>query len=326
MTAVIILNWNGFKDTIACLSSLYNILYNDFFIVLVDNGSTNQSVEEIKKWLDQNEKSYRIKEENDPLIETIKPKECVFLTLKENYGFAKGNNKGVEYVQKLNPSFYLCLNNDTEVEPDFLTILHDFYKLNPEYKALTPLICYFDNKEKVWNAGGKTFFGLRKYYYENKNIKDIKEKEKINISFVTGCALFFQKDLVINHKIFTEKFFFGEEDFDFSLRMKKQKNKMACVIQSLIYHKVSSSIDNIDKKGKIYLYYINRFINMKLNMNTVCYFLWKYLYFFYLLYILRKINMESHEIKFFIKNLYKESRLYNHVDRNYFLEIMNRYK
>ena len=86
------------------------------------------------------------------------------------------------------------------------------------------------------------FCGLRKYYYDNKHRLCVKEHLYKDITFITGCALFFTAStLRKDGGIFIEDFFFGEEDFNFSLTMKKNKRKMACVVNSLIYHKVGAS-------------------------------------------------------------------------------------
>ena len=260
MTAIIILNWNGADDTIACLQSLADAK-GDFRVFVVDNGSADDSLSRISLWVEQ----------NDKISVNILP-------LDKNYGFAKGNNKGIELAATYNPSSYLLLNNDTEVLPDFLVRLQEFSDSHPKYRVLTPKINYFYEKNRIWNCGGKLTFGFRKYFYVDSVDSDVKEKGHIDISFVTGCALFFYPELLDEQShLFTERFFFGEEDFEFSIRMKKANISMACVLDSLIYHKVGASTGRLLSTSKIYLHYLNRFINIRLNFGILKYYFWVFL-------------------------------------------------
>jgi GT2 family glycosyltransferase len=257
MTAIIILNWHGADDTLACLDSLAKA-EGDFRVYVVDNGSTDDSLSRIQGWID----------EHDGVDVRLVP-------LDKNYGFARGNNKGLEIARLDNPDSYLLLNNDTEVCPDFLTALHEFSALNPKYRVLTPQINYFFDKHKVWNCGGKLRLGFRKYYYAGQADSMIKEKEYMPISFVTGCALFFYPELLDSEgRLLTERFFFGEEDFEFSMRMKTAHVPMACVLNSLIYHKVGASGDKMLRSGKVYLHYLNRFIDIRMHKSMLFYLCW----------------------------------------------------
>ncbi len=321
VTPIVLLNWNGWQDTIACIKSLYAMKEDNFCIFIADNHSSDDSIEEIQQWLKQNKKTYQFLLEGET-VNTLSPLSTYIFSFSSNHGFAKANNLILKTIANVPYENALILNNDTEVEPDFLRRLLDFKIKNPTYKILTPLICYFEPKDKIWNAGGRLFFGMRKYCYNNKHIKAIKKIEKIEISFVTGCALFFEKTILSQDRLFTEKFFFGEEDFELSMRMKKTNQKIACVLNSKIYHKVSSSTANIEKSNKIYLYYLNRFINIKHHYNAVSYFFWKHLYLGYIFYLLRKHSIPIKEICRFIKKLYKESRQYNEVNKAMFQDIM----
>lgn len=257
MTAIIILNWNGADDTLACLESLVKAKGN-FRVYVVDNGSSDDSLQRIDSWI----------RENSGIDVCIVP-------LDDNYGFARGNNKGIAFAAKDNPDSYLLLNNDTEVTPDFLVRIKAFAASHPQYRVLTPKINYHYDKHKIWNCGGKLRFGFRRYYYAGSHDSEVKENEYIPISFVTGCALFFYPELLDEQgHLLTERFFFGEEDFEFSLRMRENKIPMACLLDSLIYHKVGGSGNRMNHTGKLFLHYLNRFINVRLHFGTIRYIVW----------------------------------------------------
>lgn len=282
MTAIIILNWNGWKDTIECLESIKKAS-GKYCILVVDNGSDDDSVFQISNYIENNSNI------NIELLQT-----------NENLGFAKGNNVGIKYATtKWNADSYLLLNNDTLVEIDFLDTLNDFSNSYPEYKAITPLICYNSNRELIWNCGGWQRCGIRKYYFADSQLTDIRGKlikhghgyDYINVSFLTGCALYFKADILDkDNRIFTEDFFFGEEDFNFCLRMNNAHNKMACLLSSKIYHKVSVSTSSKNKIGKIYIHYLNRYIDIRKNSKYTFYLFWSCIHTLYVLLLLIKEN------------------------------------
>lgn len=260
MTAIIVLNWNGTDDTLACLESLTKA-EGHFCVYVVDNGSSDDSLTRIGAWIEgHGEMDVRL------------------VPLDRNYGFARGNNMGIAVARQDNPDSYLLLNNDTEVRPDFLVRLQAFSKRSPQYRILTPKINYFYDKQKIWNCGGKLSFGFRKYHYAGQSNSAVRETDYIPISFVTGCALFFYPELLDEQgRLLTERFFFGEEDFELSLRMKEKNVAMACVLDSLIYHKVGATVGRTQGVSKYYMHYLNRFIDVRLHFGAVKYAVWKLL-------------------------------------------------
>ena len=99
--SIVILNYNGYKDTLECLASILKMNYRNIKIVIVDNGSKNDSIKQINLWLAK---------------EKIDPMNVYIITTGENIGFARGNNIGIRHVLENNRSEYiLILNNDTVV-------------------------------------------------------------------------------------------------------------------------------------------------------------------------------------------------------------------
>lgn len=246
---IILINWHGADDTISCLVSLSK-MNEPHKVVIADNGSTDDSVARIRAWL--NEHSGERHVDGYRLVE-----------LGKNYGFAVGNNKAIAFAMQDNPDYCMLLNNDTEVEPDMLTKLLDYAQAHKNVKVLSPCICYHYDKNKVWFSGGKLTFGTRKNLFAEQS-RDLVGVNPFAISFVSGCALFFETSLLDGNKeLLYNGFFFGEEDYEFSLRMRKMGITMACVPQSLVYHKVGSSQKNTKDSrglGRIYMYYHNRLI------------------------------------------------------------------
>jgi len=255
MTAIILLNWNGADLTIACLESLSKC-NGDKRVVVVDNASEDDSIERLTAWV-----SFHSSLQVDILQEN------------ENWGFARGCNVGIHFARKYNPDSYLLLNNDTEVESDFLETLQNFSAKNPQYVALSPCICYFSDKSKVWFCGGILKFGGRKLLLPNSERSPLtKDGKDFRIEFISGCALYAKAELLDSEgDLLSNRFFFGEEDYEFSLRMKAQKKLMACVPNAVIYHKVGSSRKKMGEKKMLlngYNYYLGKLIVNRLYMSS----------------------------------------------------------
>lgn len=269
---IIILNWNGENDTIECLNSIKQTRKSRFFSVLVDNGSTPETIERLKnkcKEIYRNiiffnrtqilsfEDSVRTR-----ITDSLTEETLVFIENDENLGFAKGNNIGIKFAELIQAEWVMLLNNDTVVCENTFFELQKFIDLNPSIKAITPQIRLNEPKTKVWNCGGKlTWLGSRKYYFAEKEHSKVPQTGYSKITFITGCALLFKFK---ETGTLTEKFFFGEEDYEFSLRMKKNDINMACVYDAIIYHKVGSSIKkHSDTLNSIYVFYISRLIDTR---------------------------------------------------------------
>jgi len=108
---IVVLNYLSFKDTIECVESIIrNVSYANYFIVVIDNGSDNESLGVLKD---------RFKDSSKVII----------LSTVKNLGFAKGNNYGIKEARRMAANFVLCINSDTIVQDkDFLLTLIDDYQ------------------------------------------------------------------------------------------------------------------------------------------------------------------------------------------------------
>ncbi len=298
MVTIVLLNYNGWRDTIECLESLLKQTTREWRAVVADNGSKDESLAQLTQWIADRQagKSVRL------------------LPLGENHGFAKGNNKAIEAVSGEQTDYYWILNNDTVVEPDCLEKMVHYMDSHPDVTAATPAICLYDHKELLWNAGGRLVFGGRKYYGALQPHSILKGKSELPVTFVTGCALMVRKELVADKTLFTERFFFGEEDFDFSLRMQEERKKMVCLTDAFIYHKVSATAGKFGNFNKLFIYTINRAIDFKFHYSTLKYEIWKMLYFPYTRWrFLRSMSLKERDI--FMALLHRECTLHNEVTK-----------
>ena len=306
MIYIIILNWNGYNDTIDCLESIRQNSYNNYKLVIVDNDSSDNSIEILKSYISEKKINAYLIENND------------------NSGFSKGCNIGIDYaICQADCDYIWLLNNDTIVDTCAIEKLVNFFEKNNDIDVITPQINYYDNKTLIWNCGGRiSLLGFRKYFFPKKEEKILPKKEYLKVSFITNCASFFRKDFFSGGYRLDERFFFGEEDFSLCLYAKKKKMKMACLLTSKIYHKVSSSIQKqsyVDD-NKIFVYYINRLVDMKLfYRNKLLFWCYKRIYF---PYIKHTIKNKISNVTDFLRLLDFASSEYNSVDKNLFERIM----
>ncbi len=321
--AIIILNWNGWEHTKECLSSVFEINYPNFTIILIDNGSDNDQIL-IDQWAKHTIKNYT----NLTALEISgyvkrdsisEDKNLIFIRNEQNDGFAKANNIGIRLAKKSGITYVYLLNNDTVSEPDSLMMLMQHiskYKL----AAVVPQIRYFDEPELIWCCGGEADRGYEKYHYKDMHISNLTSHEPFRITFGTGCALLMD----INQTSFlAEKFFFGEEDFELALRMKKKGGVMACVVNAIVYHKESSTINAASRNlNKIYVHRLNRLIDLKDNIkNSYGVIIYRSVKFFLLMCIIEKIGIKKSFYYSF--KLLHQALVLTGVDKKLFFEILS---
>lgn len=250
------------------------------------------------------------------LINNIDPtKEIVFIKNSHNLGFAKANNLVIKIIINghLNYDYIYLLNNDTIIEKDTISNLAGFME-QKKISVANSVIYEYNNRQKIAFAGGRLLpWGKAKYFF-SLNDTDNRKSE-----FAHGCALMVKAEIFKKYGPLTEKFFHGEEDFEFSWRMKKNKIDMACVFSSNVYHKEGISVNKyLDKKvARLKLFALNRIIDMKSLYPMIFWHLWKYLV---LIYFIKHFMVVGHQS--FKKSLdhviyiHKLINKINSVDRN----------
>jgi len=218
---IIVLNWNGKDITLDCLDSLSKLKYDNYKLLVVDNGSTDESAEVINK--------------NYPTVE--------FLKLDSNIGYAAGNNAGFEYIKDRNAEFIIFLNNDTNVDQNFIEPLIKPLIKNSYIEQTVPKIFYEDDKNIIWYAGGMVNFWLGQIYHIGIRKKDCsKYSESKYIDYATGCCFCMRYKDFEEIGGFDESFPMYGEDVDLSLRIRSYGKNILFIPNSKIWHKVSASV------------------------------------------------------------------------------------
>jgi GT2 family glycosyltransferase len=259
--SLILLNWNGWEDTIECLESLFQISYPNYDVIIVDNNSQDDSISKIRdyaagklkvrsKFFEYNNKNKPIKlfefSHHDKTVTSSdfsdNIKNLIVIKNEKNYGFAEGNNIGIEFaINFLSPDFLFLLNNDTVVSKNFLSQIIKVVRDEMNVAIAGPKVYYYDYNGKtdvLASTGGYLNWLTYPGYH---NITELSESldEPIKVDWITGAALMIRAD--IPHKYLSNDFFFGAEDVDLCIRLKEENYEIYLVPTSRIWHKVSVS-------------------------------------------------------------------------------------
>ena len=221
---IIILNWNGIDDTISCLNSLQKQSEKNYSILVVDNGSSDDSKEILEK--------YRKKHKNTKIIFN-----------KKNYGFAGGVNIGIKWAIKNNFEYFALFNNDAIADSMWLQGLINAIKPN-NVGISTGLLLRRDGKTIDTTGDWYSIWGLP--FPRNRN--DLTKKAPIESELVfgaTGGASLYKTKLIQDIGLFDEDFFAYYEDVDISFRAQLAGWKVVYTPQAIAYHEQGATSNKI---------------------------------------------------------------------------------
>lgn len=281
--SIIILNRNWRQDTIECLESVYRIDYPNYEVILVDNGSSNESIEKVRAWTHkQVEVSSKYFEtttcthdltiyeytkeelENGSYLEGKKRldplpsnKKLFLLKNDQNYGFAEGNNIAMRQVLSESSSDYiLCLNNDTIVKSDILKEMMYTYKKSNQVWIVAPVnLNYYDWNIDFYGWGINRVLGWPFHYK--------KENHKKYFPIVVWTCMLIRTERLKQFGYFDPSYFCYMEESDLCIRMYDKGYNHYLARNTCIYHKI-----NWSTKGSTFSQYSlakNRIIFMKKN-------------------------------------------------------------
>lgn len=250
---IIILNWNGWQDTIECLESLKELDYDNFEIIVVDNASTDESVQKLRDYL----KNYT--------------HHSLLITNYLNLGFAGGNNIGIKHALKEGTDYVLLLNNDTVVDKNFLKELVRVGESDKKIGILGPAIYFFDEPDKIWFLGGR-FSWLKTRWLKGRGhlgydieIPDSFRQKPQKVDFITGCACLVKQEVIKKIGCLAEEYFLYYEDVDWSLRARKAGYQCMVAPKSKIWHKISASARKIGSPRILRYHFRNVLLLVKKN-------------------------------------------------------------
>jgi GT2 family glycosyltransferase len=225
---ILIVNWNNYSDTKECLDSLAQLTSDNYQVMLVDNGSIDNSSQ--------------LLEEEFPEIQ--------FVNLQENLGFAGGNNVGLEYALKEEFPFTLLLNNDTIVQDgDFLAKLVQVLEEEPSVGAVGPTVEQTDGITQLSilpypNIGNSIINSLGLYHPNH--------KKRQFVDSIAGCCVLVRREAIEQAGLLDENYFMYGEETEWFFRIRKKGWKILFLPVDSILHKEGTSSKKIDDK-EIYI-------------------------------------------------------------------------
>jgi len=269
-TAIIVLNWQGWQDTLICLNSLENLTISPSSIIVCDNDSQDDSFAQILHWAQKHYDFNDIAVLEKPLNLAEKTSIYPFVLIQtgKNLGFAGGNNVGIRYALNCKDFNYIwILNNDTEVDENALSALIDCSKNTPKIGLVGSTLIDFFDRETVQCAGGCRYFPIWTIFkpvLAGQSIKNLKNQEnsKIKLDYISGAALFFNTEVLETVGLLNEEYFLFYEELDYAQRLKKHGYEIAWCPNSLIYHKNSASVGSVREGNRRKLQRANYYENL----------------------------------------------------------------
>jgi len=232
---IIILHYKNWGDTQECLKSLEALNYDNFEVIVVDNGSKDKFTVHSPRF-------------------TVKQ-----IFNKENLGFAGGMNVGIGQALKKDAKYILLLNNDVTIEPNFLKELVRKGESDRGIGILGPVIYDYQSK-KIHFAGGKiNWLYTKGIHIQNTRYPSLAKRSgagKIRYTdYITGACLLIKREVIEKIGLMDEDYFLYFEDVDWCLKARRAGYKCVLIPNSKIWHKPSSSA----KEGSFsYIYYHTR--------------------------------------------------------------------
>ncbi|MDA0313858.1 MAG: glycosyltransferase family 2 protein [Bacteroidetes bacterium] len=217
--ALILVNWNGYAYTKACLESLKEVKEPAFQVILVDNGSQETEGERLKALFPQ----------------------VHLIVNQENLGFAGGNNVGIRYALEQGFEQVLLLNNDTSVKPSFLKELQSCLQ-QPGYGVAQPMILFAHDPHTLWSAGGRwnSLLGRAITLGNRVSFAEYRPQTK-SLDWATGCCMLVSRKVLLQSGLLHESYFAYFEDVEWSLRIRKAGFTIGLAENAVIYHEAGAA-------------------------------------------------------------------------------------
>lgn len=262
---VLILNWNGWADTIECLESVFRNDYSNYRVILCDNGSRDYSLAHVKAWAegrqDAQATSVALRHLSQPQVpkpisyveydpvkaeaggqSDVPPAPLVLVQNGSNLGFAGGNNVGLRYALARDDFEYVwILNNDTVIKSNALAKMVKRLRAAPKGGICGSTLLYYDAPETIQELGGCIYYKwlgmarrIGRFQSADKPVDATEVETRMN--YVSGASALVSKTFLHEIGLMSEDYFLFYEEIDWATRA-RGRYAMVFAPESKIYHK-----------------------------------------------------------------------------------------
>jgi GT2 family glycosyltransferase len=261
---IILVNYNGWADTIECLESLLKLTYTQKQIIVVDNNSPNGSMQKMLDWAQQhyqhNPAGYTMMESGHIAHTTACDAEIIFIHSEKNAGFAAGNNLAIRLALHRKDFGYLwLLNNDTTVEGNSLSVLVDSAEADKAVGKRTGIwgskLLFYHSPDTIQALGGSFNQYTFTTSHLGENVQDGNQPTERDLKpdYVIGASMFVSKEFIEDVGLLSEDYFLYFEELDWAKRGQLEGYSLGYVGASRVYHKegqtIGSSTDGSKKSA-----------------------------------------------------------------------------
>jgi GT2 family glycosyltransferase len=216
--AFVVVNWNQVYLTDECLISLSRQNYQNFAIILVDNGSEDGSVKYLRNKF--------------PEVDIIEN--------NRNMGVAAANNLGIFRALERGADYVFLLNNDTVVSPDMLSMLINLAESDTTIGITGPIMLYYDYPDVIWCSGSEINWktGAPKLINNGQDIRSL-NTECMDVDFISSCAVCIKRLVFDEIGFMDERYFIYYDEVDWFARATSAGWRSVVVPCAKMWHKVS---------------------------------------------------------------------------------------
>ena len=246
--STIIVNYNGFNDTLDCLNSIFK----------ADLTGLEHEVILVNAYEKENNEGEKLKSRFSSI--------CVLDTI--NGGYVGNNNIGIKTAIKNRSDIIILLNNDTVVDKNLFKVISRTLKKN-EIGAVSPKIYFYPGNEFhssykkselgkiIWYAGG--IIDSKNYYAYHRGVDEFDHGQFDRVfesDYISGCCMAFRTSTIQEVGLFDPKYFLYYEDTDLSIRIKKSGYRLLMTPEGKVWHKNAGS--TAGSGSNIHVYYQTR--------------------------------------------------------------------
>ena len=278
---IILVNYRTWQDTVECVESILKSSYKNYQIVIVENGSGDESWENMLRWAKgelthgilPTNKLFRLSHppHHKPLLyfratpyeaqhmsrgpqQDINP--LLFIRSDKNLGFAGGNNIGLGYALHARFDYAWLLNNDTVIEHDAISELVKYCEEEKKKNSKTGIagskLLVYHKPDTLQGIGAvfNKFSGKSKIIGAQEKDTGQYDHNGFEMNYVIGAAMFVSREFLLDVGMMSEEYFLYNEENDWAARGRQKGWKVGVAVKSKVYHKQGTSTGNSPKKSR----------------------------------------------------------------------------